>query len=118
MRFYDRQMHSRLGEPSQRQHIPEQPGRQQAMGMPQMGMSQPGSQGMFSQYMSQLFNQKYAPPMMQGSPLQNYGGYFGFGAPRMSPISSPVKQTQAVGPGQTPDTNPGMTWSEYLNAGS
>jgi hypothetical protein len=101
MRFYDRQMHSRLGEPSQRQHIPEQPGRQQAMGMPQMGMSQPGSQGMFSQYMSQLFNQKYAPPMMKGSPLQNYGGFFGFGAPKMSPIQAPQPMgnpTPGVGP--------------------
>jgi hypothetical protein len=114
MRFFpSRQFHAPMGEPSQRQMIPGQPGRQQAMSMPQMGMNNPGmgSQGLFSQYMSQLFNQKYAPPMMQGSPLQSYGGFFGFGAPKLSPL----QQRQQPQPG--PGTN-GTTWSDLYSNGT
>ncbi len=126
MRFYHPMMgrqHLPLqGEPRQREHIPQQPGRQQAMTGFMPG-NQPGngaglgSQGMFGQYMSQLFNQKYAPPMMQGSPLQNYGGFFGFGSPKMNPLQQAAPQ-QPTAPGRSPQNDPGMSWGEYLNAGS
>lgn len=50
----------------------------------QMGTSP--TQNLFEQYMKTLFNRKYSPPMMQGSPLQNYGGYFGFSSPQMPAV--------------------------------
>jgi hypothetical protein len=78
----------------QREQIPQQPGRQQAQQMPQMGMNRPGmgmgqgAQGLFNLYMSQLFNRKYAPPPMQGG-VQNMGGFMGFASPKMGSIQGP-----------------------------
>lgn len=62
---------------------------QQPMGQP-MG----GSAGLFDQYMQQLWQQRYAPPMMQGSPWQSFGGFMGFAPPKMTPISQRGNQQQ------------------------
>jgi len=74
------------------QRAAEQPGQQGGL----FGMSP--SQGLFQLYMQQLFRQKYAPPMMQGSPLQNFGGFYGFGSPTMpraAPPQNPYMPTTA-----------------------
>ena len=99
--------------PTQREQIPQMPGRQQAMG----SMGQMGSQGLFEQYMQNLFKQKYAPQQMQGG-VQNFGGFMGFGSPQMAPLQQRAPgQAQQPGmpvPGQVPD---GQTWGSYWGAG-
>jgi hypothetical protein len=102
----------------QREQIPQQPGRQQAMsmpqGMPQMG--QPGmmggSQGLFNAYMQQLFKQKYAPQPMQGG-VQNMGGFFGFGSPKMNPIQAAPQMGGLMSPqSPSPQTNHYAAWQD------
>ena len=52
------------------------------------------SQGLFQMYMQQLFNQKYAPPVIPGSPgsISQFNGYRGFGSPAMTPVAPPQQQ--------------------------
>ncbi len=118
MRFYpnqNRQFHGLTGEP-QRQMTPAA---QQMPQQPQQGGLMGGSQGLFNLYMSQLFNQKYAPPMMQGSPLQSYGGFFGFGSPKMNPVQAPARPQQpAAAPGYGPGGPENTWWDTGISAGA
>jgi hypothetical protein len=94
------------------------------MSMPQMGMNQPGmgmpqmggSQGLFNAYMQQLFKQKYAPQPMQGG-VQNMGGFFGFGSPKMNPIQAAPQMGGLMSAGSgtfgnTPQTGHYAAWQD------
>jgi hypothetical protein len=58
-----------------------------------------GSEGLFGQYMSQIFNQKYRPQPLGG--YRDFGQYGGFMPQRMMPTpqqaSVPTNQEQLVG---------------------
>ncbi len=104
MRFYPNlnRMPRFAGQQVPRQQTPQMPQRQMAMGQPNMG-----AQGLFNAYMQNIFQQRYAPPPMQGG-VQNMGGFYGFGAPKMNPIQAPqqpgiFQPPQGAGPG-------GQTW--------
>jgi hypothetical protein len=110
--------------PQRREQIPQQPSRPQAqsfpqqggMGLPQFGgMGGQGSQGLFNAYMQQLFKQKYAPQPMQGG-VQNMGGFFGFGSPKMNPIQAAPQMggLMSMQPGTTPQTS---HYAEQWNTG-
>lgn len=72
------------------------------------------SQGIFQAYMNQIFNQKYAPPMMQGSPLQNFGGFYGFGSPLMPAAQGPMTGQQQG----NMDPYTGLSIWDFMGGGS
>ena len=86
---------------------------QQAPQMPAIPQRS-GSAGMFDQYMSGLFNQRYAPPVMPNTPssVQPMGGAFGFMPNLPSLPNPPVAPAKA---GQTPAADPqGTTMADIF----
>lgn len=79
-------------------------------GMGGFGYQSP-SQGLFSAYMSQLFNQRYLPPAIQGLFGQYPGGYSGFMSPTMPRVQSPPN------PGLTGQTMNGLPVWDYRQGG-
>jgi hypothetical protein len=85
-----------MGNPNQPQIDPARraPNQQAKPGMMGGGgfMGGSPSMGLFQSYMQNLFNQRYAPPVIPGAQgsIQQFGGFRGFGAPSM-----PIPQQQA-----------------------